>query len=173
MQDIRTALASLGLAELHEVRSMVDQRIQHLEGIEPAGDAPAANGQAVDDSRLHPRFDADFPCRVVRLLNKTGKSSFQQARVMDISRGGVRFALSDRLIRGEPVTIYLQPNAAITKQIHGVVARARRVADGWEVGMKYIAYDDLAALTRGPMDLEDLAIEEGEIINLRDEEDEF
>ena len=39
--------------------------------------------------------------------------------------------------------------------------------------MKYIAYDGLAALARGPMDLEDLAIEEGEIINLRDEEDEF
>lgn len=179
-ETLRTLIEDLALEELREAHALLNDRIRQAErGQYQAHQAASrvvvdAKGQQIDERRGHPRFHADFVCRVVRHLARgKGRGGFREARVLDISRAGAQIALRERFVKGEPVTLYLQPNTGLSKQVYGVVARSRKQADEWHVGIKYIDYGELATLCRGPLDIDDLELEEGDVHDEADEQDEF
>ena len=102
---------------------------------------------------------------------KPGRSSFHDARVVDISRAGACVFTSVKFVKGEPVTLYLQPSAGITKQVYAVVVRAQRVDEGVQLGLQYIDYEELVALTKQPLDADDFDYDEGGLDDELDDED--
>ena len=180
VETLRQLIDDLTLEELREAHALLNDRIRQAErGQYQAHQAASCvvvddEGQHIDERRSHPRFHADFVCRVVRHLDRgKGKGGFREARVLDISRAGAQIASRSRFVTGEPVTLYLQPNAGLSKQVYGIVARTRKEADEWLIGIRYIDYGELATLCRGPLDIDDLELEESDIHEEADEQDEF
>ena len=180
IETLRALIEGLTLEELREAHALLNDRIRQSErGQYQAHQAASrvvvdVKGQQIDERRAHPRFHADFVCRVVRHLDRgKGRGGFREARVVDISRAGAQIATRERFVKGEPVTLYLQPNAGLSKQVYGVVARCRKEADEWYIGIRYIDYGELATLCRGALDIDDLELEEGDVHDETDEQDEF
>ena len=146
-----TDLESLSLDELYEARTFIRDRIGTLTGEESAPDAEPQVDDAtqseegeLDDKRAHPRFTTRFVCKYVKYEAAASESSarnlFRSGTVLDISKGGVRFATDGNLTTGDNIILLLYPNAGVSKKLYAEVVWITSENGQNMVGAKYVEH---------------------------------
>ena len=155
LDALKEQLGALSLEELQEIHDFVGDKIrQQADGKqgEAVADSFAVNdeGSPVRERRQHPRFDTHFPCQIMRQRDRRadGSEDLEEGTVLDISRGGVGVLAAHEIKKGEALTIYLCPNPATTKRVHGIVVRSHPADNGWDTGVRYVDQEEFARITK-------------------------